>query len=146
MNKLNIPDDVLNIIGDFANVSLETYKYKTKKLNNKMKITKIKYKCYICNKKCEYDEYSHLTLLCDQCRYENYIVVQDETNKKWLDLMDEIQYAHLYDSHYMKYLKFDKLNNQIKEKYNIYSYKSPRLIAFVVNNHKIPPSKRQIRI
>ena len=45
---LNLCDDILNLIGEHVNIKIETKKYKSKKYNNKMKITKISYKCAKC--------------------------------------------------------------------------------------------------
>ena len=51
---LNICDDVLNLIGEYANMRIETKKYKSKKYNNKMKITKILYECCNCERMMPY--------------------------------------------------------------------------------------------
>ena len=47
---LNLCDDILNIISEFADMRIETKKYKSLKNSNKMKITKIKYKCEVCER------------------------------------------------------------------------------------------------
>ena len=62
--SLNIPDDILNIIGEYASLSIETKKYKRL---NKMKITKIKYKCHLCSNKYNKNQISEL-FLCKYCQ------------------------------------------------------------------------------
>ena len=48
---LNLCDDILNIISEYADIKIETKKYKSLRYSNKMKITKILYKCPTCERK-----------------------------------------------------------------------------------------------
>jgi hypothetical protein len=45
---MNIPDSILNLIGDFSNMKFETKKYKRERNNKKLRITRIEYKCSYC--------------------------------------------------------------------------------------------------
>ena len=47
MNTLNLPDVLINLIGEFSAMTMETKKYKVK---NEMKITKMKFKCSLCQR------------------------------------------------------------------------------------------------
>ena len=61
---LNLCDDILNIISEYANMKVETKKYKSLRYSNKMKITKILYKCTVCKRMIPYHRYHKYCLQC----------------------------------------------------------------------------------
>ena len=72
--RLDIPDDLLNIIGDFAGITIETKKYKSKQV---MKISKIKYKCFLCGKCKNKNQISK-----DICKTGDCLMNEWNTNRK----------------------------------------------------------------
>ena len=63
---LNLCDDILNIISEYADMKIETKKYKSLRHSNKMKITKILYKCPTCERMMPYYrlKYQPIKLQC----------------------------------------------------------------------------------
>ena len=115
--SLNIPDDILNIIGEFASLSIETKKYKRPSLANKMKISKIKYKCHLCKNKCNKNQISSF-FTCKLC---------DQTHR----LQDLRTYYHsfaicdLFGSNFKyHYLKM-RISSRVKQNKNNYSGVNP---------------------
>ena len=114
------PDDILNIIGEFASISFQTKKYKRRCDANKMKITKIKYKCHLCKNKYNKNQISSF-FTCKFC---------DQTHR----LQDLRTYYHSFaicerfgSNFKYHYLKM-RISSRIKQNKNNYSGINPRKV------------------
>ena len=114
--SLNIPDNILNIIGEFASLSIETKKYKRLSLANKMKITKIDHKCFFCNCKVKLqstrDPYKYASrfyknhFVCYECLYFSNCNTSEKKNS--------IEYTNIYGFHWKPHYLLNKITTQIK--------------------------------
>ena len=106
---LNIPDDVLNLIGQYSSISFKTKKYKHHAF--KMNIQKIKYKCCMCNHLCNNYEYDHDDYTCkniDHCgtRCSDSF---DAVAEKWNDFKKSLIFSDLYGYDWDKIIKYNAL-------------------------------------
>ena len=117
MDQLNLCDDVLKVIGEYASIKIETKKYKSKKNNNKMKINKIKYKCYVCgalNNKNQYwfNQYrcKNINKCIEKCGYYFWSI-------KYHELKRSIKYINMYGYNYNNILKYNAVVDDLHRKF-----------------------------
>ena len=94
---LNLCDDILNIISEYADMKIETKKYKSLKNSNKMKLTKMLYKCCNCERMMPYyrinieenvNKYAKMTFYveCKNYRECNQVYTDDFRSKYFLKI------------------------------------------------------------
>ena len=110
--SLNIPDDILNIIGEYASLSIETKKYKRISNSNKMKITKIKYICHSCKKNFNKNNLTS-RFTCNRCD-------PHFTYRSGYAL--SFAYCDLFGYYWKKYLLFDEVMDEFLLLHSIPKY------------------------
>ena len=136
MDQLNLCDDVLKVIGEYASIKIETKKYKSKKNNNKMKINKIKYKCYVCgalNNKNQYwfNQYrcKNINKCIEKCPSRDYCI---EKHKKFIK---SLKYSEIYGYNWNNILNHNMTVFDLHRKFklNRLSYDSNIINKFFLN-------------
>ena len=110
---MNLPDDILNIIGEYASLSIETKKYKRRCNANKMKITKIKYKCHLCSNKYNKNQISErfLCKYCEECSYTRVEKYWDKCRIYLLSFRMSDIFGSKWYNHFLKMRVVSRIKN-----------------------------------
>ena len=84
-----IPDDIINLIGEFSGNKIEVKELKRKK---ELRIKRIKYKCYNCYKYKFYYQSTPDIYRCKKCRIKSMF------NRNYMKLLGEIGYKYRKDN------------------------------------------------
>ena len=117
-----LPPLAISLIEDFASVKLTTKEYKSMKNAHKCRITKVKYKCVICDKLLNKRQLDKQDYHYNSCN--NVCLDWDNTKiDKWWDLVDSAKFTNKYENYYpygeksRLTRKWRKVMNELESKY-----------------------------
>ena len=115
-----IPEEVLQLIGQFSSMQFTTKKYKKRKNAHKCKVEKVKYVCCVCNGLKNHNQYNHDMLQCKPICLDFSL----QARKRHLELDASMTYTGRYcffpyGQHWRTCQKYDSVIEQLEEKLGI---------------------------